>query len=118
MKKYWLRFKAWIYSILVVLGLVSVPFVLAQPVGFSYTPATQYTTGEAMPLSDIQFTRLYCNDVLVADEPGADGNFNVDLSPGSYTCYATHVAGDQESDPSNVVAREVRFGPPNAPVLE
>lgn len=116
-KRQWTKLKAWFISVLVALGLITGSLLYAQTVDFSYIPADAYTTGEAMPLSDIQFTRLYCNDVLVAEEAGADSTISADLSAGVHVCYGTHIAGGLESIPSNTVTREVTRGPPNPPEL-
>ena len=98
----WSRFKHWLFGLLVSLGVVSV--ALVQTVNVTYTRATQYDDGSPLPLSEIAETRLYCNDVLIATEPGADGVFGgVDalLPAGDSVCYGTHVATNAlESAPS------------------
>lgn len=111
----WSRIKRWIYSALVSLGLV-MPLALAAPTDFTYTAATERVDGTPLALSDIAFTKLYCNDVMVSQEDGADGGFTVDLGLGSHTCYATHVDVEgQESDPSNLVTKLVLPARPNGP---
>jgi hypothetical protein len=115
----WARFRSWIVGILIALGLIT-GAVQGATVTFTYTPATEYVDGSAMPLSDIDFTRLYCNGAMVDEEPGADGEFSVLLGFGSYDCYATHVvniATTPESDPSNTVTKVVNPAQPNPPVL-
>lgn len=116
----WLQIKKWWIGLLVAIGLVAAPLVIAVPTGFTYTPATQYEDGTALPITEIAETRFYCNDVLVGTEPGASGAFTVDLSPGTYTCYATHVATNGlESAPSNSVVKTVLPNvAPNPPVLD
>jgi len=116
-KKGLTKVKGWIISFLVFLGLVTVP-LMAQNINFTYVPATQYETGEPMPLSDIEYTRLYCDGVMVAEEPGADADIAANLPVGTHTCYGTHVANGLESVPSNSVQRVVEFGPPKPPVLD
>lgn len=115
----WLKAK-W-RALLITLGVIaSVPVLLAQPVNFSYVAASSYVDGSPMALSDITETRLYCNGSVVQTKPGADGSFNPDLTPGTYTCYATHVVGTLESDPSNEVIRDVtvRPSPPQGLTVE
>ena len=117
LKKLWTRFKNWIVGVLVSLGLIS-GTVIAATVTFTYTPATQYVTGEPMPLEDIDFTRLYCDGAMVAEEAGADGDFTVILGFGSHDCYATHVvlgAVTKESEPSNTVTKVVSPSQPGNP---
>lgn len=113
----WLKVKSWIIGVLVLLGLVAAP-LLAQQTDFTYTAATAYVTGEPMPITDIEFTRLYCDGVMVAEEAGADLSITADLSVGTHDCYGTHVAGGLESSPSNTVQRVITLGPPNPPVLD
>jgi len=117
-RKQWMRFRVRLTAALATIGVIVGGALYAQTVGFSYTPADAYTTGEPMPLSDIQFTRLYCDGALVAEEPGADSHIEADLGVGTHTCYGTHVAGGLESAPSNTVTRVVTLGPPNPPVIE
>ena len=102
---------------MVTVGIVAaIPIALSQIVNFNYTPATTRVDGSPLALADIAETRLYCNNQLVTSEPGADGNFNPDLMPGSYTCYATHVdTNGLESDPSNEVTKLVLPPRPNPP---
>ena len=116
-KKLWEKIKRWWKSLLVGAGiLAAAPIVLSQVVNFDYLPATSRVDGSPLAITDIVETRLYCNNQLVATEPGADGNFNPDLMPGNYTCYATHVDTDgQESDPSNEVTKLVLPSRPNPP---
>ena len=116
----WHQFKAWVYGILVSLGLVA-GTVMAATVNFTYTPADEYTDGTPMPLSDIDLTRLYCDGSLADEEPGADGEFIVLLGFGAHDCYATHVvniATIPESDPSNIVTKVVSPTQPGSPVMD
>ena len=116
-KKKWAQFKTWIIGILMALGLIS-GAVMAATVNFTYDPATEYTDGTPMPLTDIDFTRLYCNGVHVAEEPGADGGLSVVLGFGTHDCYATHVvlmADTPESTPSANVIKVVSPTQPNPP---
>ena len=119
LKKQLIKFKAWALGILVALGLVA-GGVIAATQNFSYTAATAYDDGTPMPLTDIDFTRLYCDGAMVSEEAGADGDFSVVLSLGTHTCYATHVAliaSTPESAPSNTVTVVVSPSQPSAPVL-
>jgi hypothetical protein len=113
------RVRRWTLTILAYLGL-AVGLVVAAQVQFTYTAPTQYQDGSALPLGDIAVTRLYCNNIKVDEETGSDGDFDVLLAPGSYSCYATVVAvNGLESLPSNVVQRVVLSDQvPNAPVLD
>lgn len=120
MKKWWAKVKKWFYGILVTLGLVAAPLLYAELVGFTYTPANQYEDGTPLPLTDIAFTRLYCNGSVVANEAGADGDFSVEFTVGRYECYATHIVlgpdGQEiESAPSNLVVKIVNPAKPNPP---
>lgn len=106
------------------LGLVTTAVVVSAPTSFTYTPATTYTDGSPLPIDQIAETRLYCRQgqvdyTLVASEAGADGDFEVDLAPGSWECVATHVAtNSQESGFSNTVSKLVLPDvPPNPPTL-
>lgn len=119
-RQQWLKFKRWVYTALVAIGLVAAPLLYAEVVPFSYTPADQYEDGTAMPITDIAFTRLYCNGELVENEPGADGDFSHEFTVGRYECYATHVVlgpdgAEVESDPSNIVVKIVNPAKPNPP---
>jgi len=116
-RQLWKKFKAWVYSILVTLGVVAA--ALAVQVDFSYVPPSEYVDGTPLPLSEIQETRLYCDGALVATESGSDGSFTTTLSVGTHICYATVVATNGlESDPSNEVVRVVLTDQlPRPPVL-
>jgi len=117
LKSIWIRFKNWIVGVLVSLGLIS-GTVLAATVNFTYTPASSYVDGTPMPITDISFTRLYCDGSQVAEEQGADGDFSVILGFGSHDCYATHVvvgAEIEESAPSNTVTKTVAYPQPGSP---
>lgn len=134
--KQWVRFKGWVYGILIALGLVAGGIAMAVPVGFSWTNPTQNTDGSAFDAATEQAeTRLYCGvdpAGFVAERPGvpqtaattavitgAATSLTVDFMPGSYTCFATvlDVYG-YESDPSNTVTKTVDRFPPSPPVLE
>jgi len=121
-KKVWAKIKKWWVAMLVALGLVSAPILYAEVVTFTYVAATENIDGSPLDIADIAFTRLYCNDVLVVSEAGADLDFNPELGIGSYSCYATHVVlapdgTELESDPSNRVTRVVNPARPQPPVL-
>lgn len=123
LKRVWERFRAWILSVLAALGLVTAAVVISAPTTFTYDRANQYSDGTALPVDQIAETRLYCRQggdyQLVASEPGADGDFQVDLTPGNWECVATHVATNAlESGYSNAVTRTVLpTVPPNPPLL-
>jgi hypothetical protein len=124
-KEKWLKFKGWVIALLVSIGLLSVPLVLSAPTEFTYTPASEYEDGTPLPLSEIAETRLYCSlngigqEVLVASEASADGNFSVELEPGTWECVATHVGTNSlESSYSDPVTKVVLPSvPPNPPIL-
>ena len=118
MKRYWAKIKAWFVGLLIAIGLI-VP-ALGEVVNFNYTRATQNVDGTPLAEADIAFTRLYCDSVMVAEEAGADQNFQVDLGVGTHTCHATHVAlgpdgAELESDPSNIVVKVVNPARPSPP---
>ena len=118
-KRAWGQFKTWFYGILISLGLVVAMPIQAVETIFTYIRATEYSDGTPMPLSEIKETRLYCDGELVSSEPGADQNFNPDLTPGNYSCYAVH--GDifgREGDRSNIVEKVVLPSLLGAPVLD
>lgn len=71
-------------------GLVAAIPVHAEVVNLTYTPATEWTDGSPLALSNIRSTRLFCDGVMVDGGGGAPGTFNPDLAAGTYTCYATH----------------------------
>lgn len=115
-KKAWLKVKAWVLGLLVALGLVSAPLLYAEVVDFNYDRATLRSDGTVLLESDIAFTRLYCDGVMVDEEVGADESFQTDLGIGTHNCHATHVDTDgQESLPSNVVVKTVNPAAPNPP---
>ena len=132
MKKYWKRFtawcsrtwakfKRWVTAILVSLGLVTAALVQSGDV--NYERATEYEDGTPLPISEIAETRLYCNDVLVVTDSGADGKFInavAAMAAGDNVCHATHIATNGlESVPSETIdKRVVPRIPPNAPVLD
>ena len=116
-----MKVKAWGIALLVSIGLIAAPLLYAEMVTFSYIRATEYDNGTPMPVEEIQFTRLYCDGALVAEELGADLNIVGNLSIGTHTCYGTHVdIYDRESVPSATVQRIVSppGTGPNPPVLE
>jgi hypothetical protein len=118
-RKTWIKVRAWFYALMVTLGLI----VAANAVTLTYTPASLYSDGTPMPLSEIAETRLYCDGSTTPDitELGADGNFDTgSLSGGDHTCYATHVATNGiESLPSNSKTfRNVPQVAPNPPVID
>ena len=118
-KRAWIKIKKWWISLLVALGLVATPLLYAEIVDFTYTAATERVDGSPLLLTDIAFTRLYCDGAMVVEEPGADETFNPELGLGSHDCYATHVDTDgQESDPSNIVTKVVNPARPSSPVLD
>ena len=119
LKKQWTKLKGWTLGVLITLGVVS-GGVAAATANFTYERATTYDDGTAMPLEDIDFTRLYCDGIMVAEESGADGDFSVILGFGRRECYATHVvtiADTPESDPSNTIVRVITPGKPGKPTL-
>ncbi len=121
LKAKWTKLKAWVLALLVALGLVAAPLLYAEVVTFTYARATQYDNGVLMPLDEIQFTRLYCDGSMVAEEPGADLDIEGNLGIGTHDCYGTHVdIYDRESVPSNTVQRIVSppGTGPGAPVLD
>jgi len=120
-RKQMTKMKAWVIALLITLGVIVGPLVYSETISFTYVRATQFDDGSPMPETDIQFTRLYCDGSLAAEEPGADQSIDGDLSIGSHDCYGTHVdIYDRESLPSNTVTRIVDppGTGPGSPVLD
>lgn len=113
----WAKIKKWALSVLIALGLVAAPLVYSEVVNFTYIAPVQNIDGSELVPGPDYVARLYCNGEFVQERP-VDGNFNPNLSPGTYTCVATVVNNGQESDFSNEVTRVVEFPIPNAPVLD
>lgn len=124
-RKKWAQLKGWFVGVLVALGLVTAPFIMAEPKDFTYTAATQYEDGTALPIEEIATTQVYCRQgadpfAEVVQEVGADGVFDpVEFTGGDWECYATHTATNgQESQPSgSVFFRILPDVAPNPPVL-
>lgn len=92
--------------------------VLAEEKTFSWTMPTEYTDGSELPVEEIQFTRIYCDNGVVITVPGPATSVARDFNPGTYSCYATVTSiNGMESLPSNSTEFTVEFPTPNAPVL-
>ena len=121
MKKLWNRFKVWVYGLLIAIGLITVPMVMAGPIGFTWTNPTQNTDGTLFDAATEQAEiRIYCNGDATPTfvSLGAATALNEITSPGTYTCFATAVNVEgTESGPSNTVTKVVLSAPPNPPVL-
>lgn len=109
------RFRTWLIALLASLGYLVIPVADSVVTNFTFDNATTYTDGSPMPLSAIEETRLYCDGNIVATITDGSEEFNPDLTPGSYACYATHVANGIESVPSNTVTKVVDQPPPSPP---
>ena len=120
-RKAWTRTKAWVYGILVALGLVVAMPTVAGPISFSWTNATTRTDGTVFdPATEQAEIRLYCNGDAspTFTSPGDANVLDAIVAPGTYTCYATTVDTDGvESMASNTVVKVVEKAPPNPPVL-
>lgn len=117
----WSGLKRWVIALLASLGIIVGGVLYAETVTFTYTRADAFDDGSPMTVDEIQFTRLYCGGVMVAEEAGADQNIQADLGIGTHECYATHVdIWDRESIPSNLVQRVVDppGTGPNPPVID
>ena len=135
MKKSWQKMKAWVYALLVAIGIVSGGLALAVPVGYSWTNPTQNTDGSPFDAATEQAeVRLYCgvdpvafvpetpsavqSESTTAVSPGDATDLVVDLLPGTHVCFATvfDIYG-YESGPSGTVTKIVERFPPSPPVL-
>lgn len=58
-KRAWTRVKKWVYSLLVAIGLIVPPLVLANDVNLSWVNATQWEDGTALVIEDLQETVIY-----------------------------------------------------------
>jgi len=121
-KSTWNRFKGWMLSILVALGLIVAIPTQAGPISFSWTNPTQNEDGTLFdaPTEQLEI-RLYCNGDTVPTfvSPGAAVALDVITAPGTYTCFATAVNLEgTESAPSGTVTKVVLNAPPNPPTLD
>lgn len=117
-KSFGRKVRAKIVSLLVLLGLISLP-ALSVDTEFTWTNPTTYTDGSPMPVSDIAEVRLFCDGNQVGTATGGVENLTVDLAPGTYDCYATvlDIYGN-ESVPSNTISVTIIRPNPNPPVLD
>lgn len=114
-------------TLIAAMCVAMMPTAQAFDVVINYHRATTNDDGSPLALSDIAKTRLMCDGVWVAEEPGADGTIGADLAPGLHECAGSHVRTDGvESVLGNVLIVSVPGdeGPPppdsqpNAPYLE
>lgn len=123
-KQTFAKFKKWFIGLLVAIGLVSVPVVMAGSKDFSWTNPTQNVDGSVFnPETDQLHTKIYCvkdgsEAVPVMTIPGAQTSYTADLAPGDYECYGTvaNMAGI-ESAASNTVTFTIDPPIPLPPVL-
>ncbi len=117
----WNRFKAWIYGILVALGLVVAVPIQAGPIHIEWTNAITRTDGSVFdPATEQAEIRIYCNgDISPTFTSLGDANVLDEITaPGTYDCYGTTVDTDGvESMASNRVIKIVEKAPPNPPLL-
>ena len=121
LKKLWSKLKTWTLALLVSIGILVLPTVVAGPIGFSWENPTRNIDGSVYnPVTDQLEIRIYCNgDTSPTFVSQGDGtSFSADVPPGTYTCYATAVNIDNvESGPSNTVTKVVEMPAPEPPVL-
>lgn len=129
-RKQWLRFRYWLASVLVALGL-AVPFVLADDNALSWTNATTYEDGTTIEAGDLAGTNIYYANGAIGDpditdtalysqlaQVGPDVTSYVDTNRGNglHCYYVTHeTAQGIESVPSNVACKTVDVRVPGAP---
>ena len=125
----WAKIKAWIYGLLVAIGLISTSVVMASAT-FTITMPTEYEPDAQgviapLPLSEISEVRLYCDgDPAPAWSMGTPTQlifeFTAILGYGSHDCHATVIGTHgRESGPSNTVTKDVApTTNPGAPGLE
>ena len=122
LKSTWNRFKGWMLSILVALGLIVAIPTEAGPISFTWTNPVQNTDGTAFDAAtELAEIRLYCNGDTVPTfvSPGSANALDAITAPGTYVCYATAVNIEgTESAPSNTATKVVLSAPPNPPVLD
>ena len=114
------RFKGWVLALLVSLGLVAIP-VLAAPISFSWTNATQNEDGTAFDAATEQLeVRIYCNGDTTPTfvSSGSANALDAITLPGTYTCFArtVNLEGTESAD-SNTVTKVVLSSAPLPPVL-
>ena len=113
--------KAWLIALLVSIGLLALPVVVAGPIGFTWTNPTLNVDGTVYnPATDQLEIRIYCNGDTTPTfvSSGVAEAFSTEVPPGTYTCYATAVNVDNvESGPSNTVTKVVEMPAPEPPVL-
>jgi len=121
-KSTWNRFKGWMLSILVALGLIVAIPTEAGPISFTWTNPVQNTDGTAFDAAtELAEIRLYCNGDTVPTfvSLGSANALDAITAPGTYVCYATAVNIEgTESAPSNTATKAVLSAPPNPPVLD
>lgn len=129
-RKKWLKLKAWVVALLVALGLILPAF--ADSVTLSWTNATQYENGDAMPIEEIFETVLYREAFPLGTDVGAVGRsyaelvrvpptetsyLDDNLANGIYCYVATHVAvNGAESAQSGETCKTIDVRVPGAPV--
>ncbi|KPK74252.1 MAG: hypothetical protein AMJ84_00245 [Acidithiobacillales bacterium SM23_46] len=130
-RRQWQRFKAWIYSILVGLGLITGVALADNDVNLSWTNATQYEDGTAMPVEEIEETVLYKQSFPLDGTGMSDPRSYTELArvppsvttyldanqPNGVHCYvATHIATNgEESQQSNESCKTIDVRLPGAP---
>jgi len=100
--------------------LVISPLVFAvEPKTFNWTPPTQNTDGTPLADAEIASYNIFCNSVLLGNQPntgGTDTWTSPPLPEGSYSCHATTLATNgEESAASNSVNFTVDPSIPEAP---
>lgn len=121
LKRAWNKTKAWVYALLVALGLIVAVPVGAGAMNFSWTNPTQNVDATPFdPATELAEIRIYCNGDTTPTfvSVGDAVSLEVIVEPGTYVCYATAFSiYGQESGPSGEVTKVVERAPPNPPVL-
>ena len=80
-KRAWGQFKTWFYGILISLGLVASPFLLADAddVNLSWNNATEWTDGTPMSIDDLDVTVIRRRSVPLSDDPAAAPKLYVEI---------------------------------------
>ena len=131
MKTIWARIKKWTYALLVAIGLIVPPLVLANDVNLSWANATQWEDGTALTIDELQETVIYKQSFPLDGAGMADPRAYVQLAsvppttntyidanqPNGVHCYvATHIAKNgEESGYSNESCKTIDVRIPGNP---
>ncbi len=125
MKRAWARFKVWVLSILVALGLVTGGLLYAETKTISWTMPNTRVDGTDLPISEIDRSNLYCgpdlaNFAFIATVPAPTPFIDQDFAVGTHLCGVTVVdtsVKELESDLSNIITIVILAAKPSPPIL-